>query len=225
MLAPTHVMCGARTVRPVTVGSLLLAERISMDLWLRGTVQERETALSRFLWSHAVPLDEVIWAVFADAWQEAVAEEEFHHSGVARLDAAAYLMRTMAQADACWVRLEKRRFPGRAPVTRPPADLVGPEMRASIVAGAAAALPGTTEAEWLWEVPLPRTLLYYHLSQWSREDVWTVIPRPVAPDGAALGAGAAELAAMEAAALAVPEVGELTGEAVPEWFRRVDPAG
>lgn len=223
LLAPSRVSIGRWQLRPLSLASLLLEERLGMDLTLRHDVSE---TLARYLWSHSAPIEEVRWAVFADHWEECVLEQDLERHGDEEADLVAYLHRSMQAAAATWVQLERRKGPGGAGgggssrAELPPVDLILPDLRAVIAAGAARMMPGLSEDALLWETPLARTLAWYHVSQSHREDVWTVAPRE--PGRAEQARGAEELAAaLGAARAAMGQDEEERGleSMIPAWVR------
>ena len=217
LLAPSRVSIGRWELRPLSLASLLLADRLGMDLMLTRAVPE---TLARFLWSHSAPIDAVRWAVFADHWEDLMLEDDFRRDGTEEADLVAYLIRSMKAAEAAWIQLARRKPPGAEGGSSrgelPPVDLLLPDLRAVIACGAARMMPGLSEDALLWETPLARVLAWYHVSQSHREDVWTVAPRSPGAQEQARG-GAALSAVLAAAREEAPEPED--EDLMPDWVR------
>lgn len=174
-LAPSRVRIGERGLRPLSFGSLVLCERLGIDLAFRCDDPERilDWALA-YLWAHAEPLEDVLWHVWADTWEDAVGYYDF----TVDIETLApviggYIREILHLADAQWVEIRPRETPAPGDLAdTPPADLVSPDFRALLLSEASRSLPGMSETALLWEMPLPRLLGYWHAARW-REGDWT----------------------------------------------------
>jgi hypothetical protein len=130
---------------------------------------------ARWLWSHSGDLDRVLWAVFTEEWRREIERWEFHPDLTRwAVDVEAYCRRTLAAADAVWIKCRPRSMERGAKRQTPPADLLDPDQRAMILTEVSRNMPGMSERQLLWETPFPRLMSYYHAARWMDPNVWTV---------------------------------------------------
>jgi len=83
---PTPAMVGGNRLRPFSLGTLNLCRQLKLTLFTDAQAdealseEERQRQIAAFAWMQSAPLKEVLHAVRAGTWQEAVAEFEFNLS-------------------------------------------------------------------------------------------------------------------------------------------------
>lgn len=196
-LHPSRVKIGGLVLRPLSLGSLSIAEKMGMDFQGGGFRGDLEALAARYVWAHVEPLEDVLWGLLSGAWVKEVEAFEFSPWIPAHARALeTYLAETMMGAEAAWVEIMPRKIEGAKAPDDPPAGILAPDSRAMILSACAGAMPGMGEAALLWETPLPRLLAYYHAAIWKCEGVWTVAER--SPEEGEVAAAAQDWAALRA---------------------------
>jgi hypothetical protein len=187
------------------LGSLLLFERLGIDLAKAVDAEWQEDVVLRYLWAHGEDLDTVLWSTWDGSWEDAIVNFEF------RLDVEplvvpvlTYVERIFAMMDALWVKVQPR--PQTAGAEIPPPDLLAPDFLAALVADAGACLPGMSERDIFWDMPGPRVVSYHHVERWKGAE-WTIPHVATRGSDEQLQAARAALEAARASVPAAPQAG------------------
>lgn len=161
-------------LRPLSLGSLVLAERMGIQ-WRWDDLGSRAEMAAKWLWAHSGDLDQMLWTLFTDEWRKGVERWEFHPQLSSwAVDVEAYCRRALAQADAVWIKCRPRERQAGVKREIPPADILAPDQRAMILTEVARSMPGIPEQDLIWKTPFARLLAYYHAARWTDAGIWTV---------------------------------------------------